>query len=144
MSVPVATFTSSSLKQKFLKATGQKALDACLQCEFFCFAFFFHSYKIGLSLEERKGNQDLRECFILGLQAIEVTERKKLFFFFSNSWERSMKNSVILSWDQIWNMLIYHLWTIHHPTGLDPWNLLNNRVRESCGKTQLRKNFALD
>lgn len=50
---------------------------------FFVLPFFFHSYKIGLSLEERKGNKDLRECFILGLQAIEVTERKKLFFFSS-------------------------------------------------------------
>lgn len=80
---------------------------------FFVLPFVFHSYKIGLSLEERKGNQDLRECFILRLQAIEVTERKNFFFFFSNSWERSMKNSVIFELRS--NMKHANLPSVDHP-----------------------------
>lgn len=56
---------------------AQKALDACLCCKIFCFAFLFSQLLDSLSLEKRKGNQDLRESSIPRLWAIEVIKRKK-------------------------------------------------------------------
>ena len=64
---------------------GQKALDACLHGKIFCFAFLFSQLLDSLSLEKRKGNQDLRECFIPRFGATEVIKernKKKITYFF--------------------------------------------------------------
>ena len=122
------------------KTMAQKALDACLCCKIFCFAFLFSQLLDSLSLEKRKGNQDLRESSIPRLWAIEVIKRKKgekkkqnpffLLKFLGKEYKElntfelrpNMKHAKLPSVDH------------HHPTGLDTWNLLTNRVRKMVGK----------
>lgn len=99
-------------KQKIMVQT---ALDACLCCKIFCFAFLFSQLLDSLSLEKRKGNQDLRESSIPRLRAIEVIKRKKntktTFFFLLKFLRKEYKELNTFELRSTWNMLSYHLWT---------------------------------